>query len=1054
MNIAGFSTNRPVTVAMLAVAVFALGIIGFSKLPLDLFPDMDIPIVSVITTYSGAPPEEVEQFVSKPLEESLATVENLKNVSSTSQEGVSVVTVEFEWGQDMNWASYDVREKVDTAVNRLPDGADRPMIYKINPAVLIPVVVIDVTGLDDLRTLRKLADDDVKPELEKIAGVAAADLYGGLEREIRVEVDWQRLAAYGMSISTIENALKLENLNVPAGYVTEGTREFTIRTIGEFDIVDEINDVVLDTENGRPIYLRDVATVTDTHKEVRSYARFNGKPSVSLAVRKESGANTVVVSDAVRETLEILPAKLPPGVKFAVTSDSAVFTRQSRDTLYRVAYEGAALAVLVIFLFLATMRGTVVVGISIPFSILMTGAFMYLSGMTLNVITMGGLVLAIGRMIDDSVVVLENIVRHIESGEPVMESAVSGTRELSMAIVAATFTAMCVFVPLLVVGGFVGVIFSDMALIVVIGLFASLVAALTIVPMLCSRVLGQEIGHVGAETVRAAGRRSIWARVWDLVTWPFMAAVRLWNRIFDAVERVYGRIVRWALRHRAFTLALAVGVFIFSLSIGGLIGQSFFPDSDSGEISIEMESPLGSSVDYTDKLASKVEAIVKQVPEVEHVGVSVGQASGGLGSVRGGGGVRSATITVKLVDLEERDRSVADIQEWLREQFRGVPEAVTRFSSGRGPSSGSDIAVTLRGDDLEVLGALGEELMRRMGEITGTTDIDQDWDPGSPEYQVIVDRKKAGRLGLTPYAIAHTIQVQVYGTTELTKFREHGEEYDITVRGAAPDRDYIDDVRQVKLPGPEGALIPLSNIARIVETTGPSKITRDDRQRSQEISCNVTGRALTEVVADIEKAVEAMNLPDGYSYEFGGDEEDRRESFGGMMVAFMIGLLLIFIILASQFESLVHPWIVMLAIPFELIGVFGALLISGVYFSLMVFLGVLMLTGVVVSNSILVVQMVVLLRTRGIDHIESIVQGGMRRLRPIMMTTLSTILAMVPMAFSLGHGAEMWQPLGIAVIGGLTTSTLLTLVVVPCTLSVVDDLIAFIYRLFGKKTQA
>lgn len=1053
MNIAGFSINRPVTVAMLAVAVFALGMIGFSKLPLDLFPDMDIPIVSVITSYSGTPPEEMEQFVTRPLEESLATVENLKNISSTSQEGVSVVMVEFEWGQDMNWASYDVREKVDTAVSRLPDGADRPMIFKINPSVLLPVVVVDVTGMDDLRRLRKLADDDIKPELEKIAGVAAADLYGGLEREIRVEVDWQRLAAYGMSVSTVENALKMENLNVPAGYVTEGTREFTIRTIGEFDIIDEIANVVLDTEDGRPIYLRDVATVTDTHKEVRSYARFNGQPSVSLAVRKEAGANTVVVSDAVHRALEKLPEKLPPGVEFAVTSDSAVFTRQSRDTLYRVAYEGAILAVLVIFLFLATMRGTIVVGISIPFSILMTGAFMYLSGMTLNVITMGGLVLAIGRMIDDSVVVLENIVRHIEDGEPVMESAVSGTRELSMAIVAATFTAMCVFVPLLVVGGFVGVIFSDMAVIVVVGLFASLVAALTVVPMLCSRVLGQDIGHVKATTGPAAQAKSILARAWDLLIWPLMAAVALWNRLFDAVERLYGRIVRWALRHRAFTLALAVGVFVFSLSLASLVGQSFFPDSDSGELTIEMEAPLGSAVDYTDALASKIETIVKQVPEVEHVGVSVGQASGGLGAVRGGG-VRTARLTIKLVDLDERDRSVEEIQEWLREQLRAVPEVVARFSSGRGPTSGADIEVTLKGDDLEVLGALGEELMHRMEEITGTTDIDQDWDPGTPEYQVVVDRRKAGRLGLTPYAIAHAIQIQVYGTTELTKFREHGEEYDITVRGAPVDRDYIDDVRQVKLVGPEGALVPLANIAKIVATTGPNKITRDDRQRSQQISCNVTGRALTEVVADIEEAVTAMSLPDGYSYEFGGGEEDRRESFGGMLVAFMIGLLLIFIILASQFESLVHPWIVMLAIPFELVGVFGALLISGVYFSLMVFLGVLMLTGVVVSNSILVVQMVVLLRTRGVNHIESIVQGGMRRLRPIMMTTLSTILAMVPMAFSLGHGAEMWQPLGVAVIGGLTTSTLLTLVVVPCALSVVDDLIAFIYRLFGKKTAA
>ncbi len=1052
MNIAGFSISRPVTISMLVLAVFAVGLIGLSQLALDMYPDMDVPIVSVITAYTGAPPEEIEQFVTKPLEEALATVENYKTISSTSQEGISVVVVRFEWGQDMQWAAYDVREKVDAAIGSLPDAAERPLIYRINPSVLVPVVVIDVTGMDDMRRLREIADDIIKPELEKISGVAAADLYGGLEREIRVEIDWQRLAAYGLNISAIESVLKAENLNVPAGFVTEGTREFTIRTIGEFDIVDQINDIVVDVEDGRPIYLRDVATVSDTHKEVRSYARLNGKPSVGLSVRKESGANTVEVSEAVHRALEKVPEKLPPGIELNVTSDTAEFTREAVVNLEHVAVEGAVLAVIIIFLFLATMRGTVVVAISIPFSILATTVFMYMSGMTLNMVTMGGLVLAIGRMIDDSVVVLENIVRHIEAGEPVMESAVSGTRELSMAIGAATFTAMCVFIPLLLIGGFVGVIFSDMALIVVIGLFASLVAALTIVPMLCSRVLSSEMGHEAGSAEGPVAGTSVWARAYAAVTWVFMIPVRLWNRAFDAVEHVYERMVRWALRHRAFTLSLAVGVFIFSLSLGGLIGQSFFPDMDSGELTIEMEAPLGSSIDRTNDLASKVEAITSQLPELEHLGVSVGQAGGGLGALRGSG-VRTATLNVKLVDNSERERTVADIQDWLREQFIALPDVVTRFSTGHGPSSGSAIEVTLRGDDLEMLGSLGDELMRRMEDITGTTDIDPDWDPGSPEYQILVDRKKAGRLGLTAYSIAHAIQVQVYGTTELTKFREHGEEYDITVRGAMGDRDYIDDIRQVKIPGPEGAMIPLTNIATLEATTGPTKITRDERQRCLTISCDISGRALTEVVADIKDAVEAMNLPEGYGYEFGGDEENRRESFGGMMIAFMLGLLLIFIILASQFESLVHPWIVMLAIPFELVGVFAALLISGVYFSLMVFLGVLMLTGVVVSNSILLVQMVVLLRTRGEHHFDSIVHGGVRRLRPILMTTIATILAMIPMAFSIGSGNEMWQPLGVAVIGGLTTSTMLTLIVVPCALSVVDSIIAFIYRVFGKKTE-
>ncbi len=1041
MNIAGFSIQRPVTVLMGVLGAFVLGAIGFSQLGLDFFPDIDVPMVSVITQYHGTPPEEMEEFVTKRIEEAVATVENYKGIRSVSQEGLSVVTIDFEWGQDMEWAAFNIREKVDSVADALPDAAGRPLILRINPHVLIPVVTIDATGIDDMRKLRKLAEDEIKPELEKIPGVAAADIYGGLQREILVEIDWQRLAAYNLDVRTVEQALQRENLNIPAGFVTEGPREFAIRTIGEFDTVDQIKEVVVSTEAGRPVHLRDIATVRDTHKEVRSYARYNGRPSVSLSVRKESGGNTVKVSDAVHEALARLPEKLPPGVELKVTSDQADFIRDSLHNLYSVAIQGAALAVIIIFLFLSTVRGTLVVAVSIPLSVLATFAFMYFSGMTLNIITMGGLVLAIGRIVDDSVVVLENIFRHLERGEPVIDAAVSGTRELAMAIAAATFTDMCVFLPLLVIGGMVGAIFSPMSLVVMFGLFSSLVVAVTVVPMLASRLLTQTV--IGR--AQQPGPRGPVARVLDI-----------WKAGFDGLERLYRRAASWALRRRAIVMILAAEIFIASLLMMRLAGFSFFPALDSGQIALGMEAPLGSSLDRTNQLAAELETVINDIPELKHMGVTVGQSAGAIGRIFGGtSGTRTANFAVSLVDLKQRQRTIWDVEDYLRQKVAQIPDVVVRFRETMGPpGAGGDLVVTIVGDDLDILSKLGQEARTRLIAVPGISETDLDWEPGSPEYQIVIDRQKAGRLGLTPAGIAHTIQAQVYGTRELTKFRERGDEYDITIRAAEADRDWIQDIKQISIPGPEDVLIPLANIASINLTQGPTQIVRDDRRRSISINATISDRDLKAVVDDVDPIMEQMQLPADYSYEFGGTEEERRESYAGMGVAFLLGLMLIYIILASQFESLIHPFVIMLAIPLELVGVFGALLLTGTYFSIMVFLGVLMLTGMVVSNAILVVQLIVLLRKRGIGGREGIVEAGAMRLRPIVMTTTTTIIAMTPVALSLGAGSEFWQALAIAVIGGLATSTLLTLFVVPVAYSITDDVVAFVYRLFGKQPDA
>ena len=1036
MNVAGLSIKRPITVVMIVVAVFIIGFIGYRQLTLSLLPDMDIPVIAVITSYSGTPPEEVEQFITKPIEEAAATIENYDSISSTSQEGLSVVAVHFKWGQDMNWAAFNTRERIDPVSDRLPDAAGRPIVIKIDTDSLEPVITIQVAGIEDMRRLYDICRDDIKPELEKIVGVAAASVYGGLIREIRVVVDWQRLAAYELDVPKVEAALRNANLNMPAGFTTEGPREFTIRIVGEFDAVDQIKQVVVETDKGTPIRISDIATVQDTHKEVRTISRFNGKPSISLSIVKESGANTVKVSDAVREAIRKLPDKLPEGITLTPTSDQAKFVRNSLDNLYNVAIQGGCLAIIIIFLFLSTFRGTLVVAISIPFSILATLAFMYFSGMTLNVITMGGLVLAIGRIVDDSVVVLENIFRHLEAGEPVLEASVSGTRELAMAIMGATFTDMCVFLPLLFIGGMVGTIFSDMALVVMFGLFSSLVAALTVVPMMASRLLSQQ-----------SVQRKFEGRGRGPIAW----ALHGWKGLIDRLEAIYRRAAGRALRNRAAVLTGALGLFVACMVVGGLVGMDFFPSMDSGDVRLIVGAPMGSSVERTDDLAREVAAIIRQIPELQTLSLAIGTPEGAFGLMQGGD-VRTATFQISVGDIEDRDRSEDEIKDELRKKLAAIPDITAVFGGGHGPPGGG-FELTIKGDELDILAELGEKLKTKLKPIAGLRDVDLNWTAGAPEYDIEIDLEKAGRVGLSAAQVAHAIDAQVGGTKELTKYREGGKEYDLTVRARPEDRKSIQDIRQLRIWAPNDALVPLTSIARITPRLGPSKITRQDRSRSITVTASVVDRPLTDLVADADEVVRTMGLPEDYTYEFGGTEEDRSEAFGGMGVAFLLGLMLIYIIIGSQFESLIHPFVIMLAIPLQMIGVLLALVLSGISFSIMVFLGVLMLTGMVVSNAILVVQLITLLRARGVTGPEAIVEAGARRLRPIMMTVMSTMIAMTPMALARGSGSEMWSGLATAVIGGLAASTLMTLIVVPCAYSVSEDMHDYFARLFTRSSK-
>ncbi len=1019
MSLARLSVRRGVTVLMGMLAVLVLGVISWSQLKVDLFPDITFPVLAVYTIYPGAGPQEVEQYVTKPIEERCGLVKDIKHLSSTSQEGVSVVLLEFDWGTDMDDVAFDTREKVDQVIEQLPDDAKRPVLQKYDPQTVFPIMTMNVTGMNDLQELRKLTEDVVQPDLEKVEGVAAVDVFGGLEREVQVLVDRDRLAAYGLGVSDIQQAITAENLNVPGGTIEVGQREFTVRTLGEFRRPEDIEDIAIKVVSGVPVRLRDVAEVRDTHKEVRQTARFGGEPSVTLVIRKESGANAVQVAHRMRKAVQELNERLPQGLKVTEAYASADYIESALENMYSVAEEGAILAVIIIFLFLSSGRSTLVIATSIPLSLLVTAVLMRFSDMTLNMVTLGGLTLAIGRIVDDSIVVLENVYRHIEEGENPARAAVAGAGEVGVAIMAATLTTICVFAPLAVVGGLVGVMFSPMAKTVATALLASLVISLTVVPMASSRLLRP----------RAEGAAG------NLLLRVVQQALAAWERAYLRVERTYGRTVTWCLSNRATVLGLAVGIFIFSLFLAGLVGMEFFPHTDRGEIAMTLQMPVGTNIQTTDAMATEVEDLLLSYPEIIVLSTTVGEAGGGTSS----GDVRTASFQARLKPWRERERSTDDIIAEVRKKFGRRAGVQISFQSGMGGGQ-SPIVITIYGDDLNELARLGDALLPKLKQVNGLVDARLNWERGTPEYQLLIDRQKAGTYGLSTAQIARSVRTLMRGE-ETTKFRQAGKEYDITVRLPAATRQDIEQLKDLVLPGRDDARVPLTQVATIVETMGPTLVSRYERRRSVEIYADkVKERPLDAIVADCDAVLKAVGMPVGYSYEFRGSEEDRRESFSGLFISLGLGILLIYIILASQFESVVQPFIIMLAIPLEVIGVFVALLITGTPISIMVMLGILLLTGIVVSNSILLVHVVNLLRERGFSTREALVRGGELRLRPILMTALATLAAMTPMALALREGSDMWRPLGITVLGGLVSSTFLTLLVVPVAYSVTDQI--------------
>ncbi len=1024
MKISDLSVKRPVTTFMAFLLIVVLGLVSTGRLNMDLLPKMNFPVAAVITTYSGAGPQEVENLLTRPIEETLGTVANVTNLTSTSAAEQSIVVAEFNWGTDMDFALLDVREKLDLIKGYLPDGADSPMVFKFDPSMM-PVMTLAVSGTDDLVALKTLIDEEIKPRLERIEGVASVGVSGGLTRVVKVSVDQAKLHAYGLSLQSIIQTLQAENLNLPGGSVRSGNMEFMVRTTGEFANVSQIADLNIVSPTGVMVKLKEVAQVADTVEDASAYVLLNGKTAVSLAISKETDGNTVNVSRAVRKEMDKIRAELPGDINFDVVMDQAQYIQFSIDGLKGNAIQGGLLAVIILLLFLRNFTSTLIISISIPVSIIATFVLVYFAGLDLNMMTLGGLALGVGMLVDNAIVVLENIYRYRQLGYSPVQAAVEGASEVGLAITASTLTTVIVFLPVVFTSGLTSEIFKELSLTIAFSLIASLLVALTLVPMLSSKLL--RLGRtqvINPEGVQIKG-----------------------------VTKWYKAILAWCLNHRKSTIALTTLVLVASLALIPRIGAEFLPAMDSGEFSIDIYMAKGTVLEETEAIVAKVDEVLAGIPEIEAVTTTVGTGLGMDFSSFTSQGDR-AGYYVRLVNTAERTRSTNEIIEEVRQQVAGLVGAEISVQSLSMMSMGGStkpINIKIQGPELDTLRKISDDLVELIKAVEGTREVESSIDDGRPELQVSLDRNRASALGLTAYTVASHIRTAVQGTTA-TQYRVDGEELNVIVTLTDEDSRDILSLRNLLIPSPIGVTVPLSEVAELKVVEGPNAISRENQQRTVYVSADIVGRDLNSVTTDIQARIDEYPLDGLYQIELAGQSEEMISAFNDLFLALALAVLLVYMLLASQFESLVHPFTIMMAVPLAVIGVLIGLFVSGQNLSVVSIIGIIMLAGIVVNNSIVLVDFANILRRRdGLSTYEALLTTGPIRLRPIMMTALTTILGLIPLAFSGGEGSELQKPLAVVVIGGLSASTILTLVVVPVIYYSFDNWGQKIRRLFSRK---
>ena len=1021
MSIPRVAIHRPITMFMLSATVVLLGLISLTRLPVDLLPDVSFPSITVRVGYPGVGPLEIEELVVRPLEQALAAVPGIEQINSTASEGSGTVRLNFAWGTELSEAADEVRTRIDRIRGRLPEDADPPTIFKFD-ANSMPIMGIGVEGQYDRVTLRELATNDLSPRLERVPGVASVTVDGGLRRQILVELSKEKITALNLSVSRITGVLRSENQNTPLGEVDQGDTTLLLRSAGQFENLDDIRNLVVQTANGVPVYLRDIATVTDGTEDYRNFMRINGQPGVRMRVTKQSGKNTVEIADAVKAEIERINTSVK-GMRLSVLDDQSIFIHRSIDSVKEHAMVGSFLVIAIIFLFLRDLRSTFIISLSIPISVIGTFALLYWAGYTLNTMTFGGLALGVGMIVDASIVVLENTYRHMEMGKDRVQASIDGSEEVWSAILASTLTHIAVFVPLLFLSGVSSILFKQLAIVVMFSLVMSLFVAVTIVPVLCAKLL-----RLPAE----AHSRSGWTG-------------RLYNsteRILDGIDDKYKHLLHKALQHRPMVLGTSAGLVVLAALILPTLSFELMPQADEGEVRIDIEMPVGARIERTEETVLRVEQIAQQaVPEATMI------VSGGGGGGWFGGGSNRGDVTLRLVPSTERERSSEQVAADLRRELTGIAGAQirTRASGGNsqmnrilGGLSDARLSLEIRGHDLDDAQRLMEQARTLMEGTEGVTDVRLSREAGRPELAIRVDRPKAALLGLSVSGVAETIRTNVAGT-QAAMFRERGNEYPIVVRLREADRAAVRDVGDVLVQTPNGMVTPARTVLDVTPQAGPVQIERKNQERIARVNAEVE-TALSEAVERVERGIPTLDMPADFSVGFGSEVEEQARAFGQLQAMLILAVLLVYGVMASQYESFLDPFIIMFSVPVAAIGVVLMLKLTGTAFSLQAYIGVIMLAGIVVSNAILLVDYTNVLRRRdGLPLREAVETAGRTRLRPILMTSGATILGLVPMALGIGEGAELQAPLARVVVGGLLASTMVTLVLVPTVYTLFEE---------------
>jgi len=1063
--LARIAVQRPITSLMISLIVIGFGLFGLTNLKLNLYPDVSFPTITVFTTYEGVAPEDMETLITRPVEEAVGSISGIRRIRSLSSQGASVVKLNFNWGTNLYFAESDVRKELDFVRRSIPEESDEPIVFSYDPNQE-PVVVLALTSeVRNPREIRTIARQRVEQRLERIAGVASGETAGGLERQINIQLSNRKMRSYNVTIDQVATTLQAENVQIPAGELTEGRTIYSLRTLGEFKDINQMRNTIITTNGDQTVLLRDIATVEDGISQPIGGVHVDGNDGVILNVYRQSDANVVTTASAIVKSIDDIKKVIPDDVNIKVLTNKADFINDSIDNLLLTGVQAILLVVIILLFFLQSGRSAFIIAVSIPISIISTFMIMDWADLTLNIISLSGLTLAIGMVVDDAVVVLENIFRFKEDGHKSRIAAVSGAQEVAVPVVISTLTTLVVFLPILFVPGIAGFLFRDLALTISFALIVSSFVALSIIPVMSSKLLNKKSTHNKIlsfkSTLQSWKKQEIWVKI---ISFPFLPLILIlspviWvlsilfqhtgrlfsrsvgpaiNKMLNKLESTYHRRISQMLNHSWSVVLTAFLIFLLSLPLFFRIGGQFFPQVDQNFFVLEVQREPGVSLLELERTISQVEAIVKQeVPEARLIVSDFGDKTGIEGADNPGG--FHGTVRVELIPTKERRRSQFEITADVIRAAEEVPGAEIKevVEDPLSPEGETGLIVQIFGYDQQQKAELAEGVKQAMAQINGIVNVFSSSDKGRPELQVVMDRERISRLGMTTQQVANTLSNSIQGNIATT-FIDQGIEFDVEVELDYKDKATAEDLKNIQIQTPDGQWMPISNLVRFERYTGPTNILRINQERVNEITADLEGIDLATATKQTRQRLEQINWPDGYRYEFGGTAEEQEASFNYLLLAFLIAGILTYMVMASQFESLTEPFIIILTIPLAITGVLIMLWATGTSISVTSMVGLILLAGIVVNNGIVMIDYIKILQVRKMERKEAIALGASRRLRPILMTAFTTILAMVPLALELGSGAETWSPMARTVIGGLTVSTILMLFVVPCMYNILN----------------